>query len=406
MPRRQFDAKWISIVADSFSALALVIAAFFWLIGGPERHSVAVNSAWQAINSAHDPPGGNGGRIEALERLSREGISLRGVSVPNAYLEGIDLSGSDLAGSHFGGTRLAGARFHRAALQYAHFEHAHLQEARFNGAKARYASFANAFLNKADFTFSPGAQCPPGPPEPASAVPSASPQPAVAVASSRAPVPTVYANAGPDDYDRRWRAVPSFFSAAGEPLEVGIAQDGTNLYNASFFEASLHLAKFCGAYLNQARFDGADAIGATFNGAVARYTSFRGAVLEAVDFRNADLTHANFAGACLIATNFAGAKLGGASFDGARFGVDPNEHKTNFAGADVDAGFVPIKSVIDDLDVTKLHAGFPVVVYDESIIGGRHSLVARLLRPANQRPPSCPVSTGAVPTPAADFGEH
>ena len=394
-------AHVIAGFAHTATTATVVLAVVWWFYpGAHERHDLAVNTAWQAINSAGSAGGqaGSGGRIEALETLNREHVSLGGLAVPGAYLERIGLAEADLDASVFDGARLTGAVFHKAHLRYAVFNDARLQNAEFQGSKARYASFFRAFLNDADFTFSPDANCPAAPATP-SPTSSASPSPSPSLRSP--PTPATIANAGPDDYDSQWRAASNLSGANEYVFDVGVVHDGTNLYNASFDEASLHRAKFCGAYLYQAKFDGVDAIGANFNGAAARYASFRGAVLEAVDFRNADLADADFTDACLLAADFEGAKLGGATFEGARLGFDPNEHVTNLEGAQIDERFEPFAGEIRKLRTDQFRN--TIVAYD--VKGG--SLLARKFKPeGRERPPSCPPASDLVPIPVANYGEH
>jgi uncharacterized protein YjbI with pentapeptide repeats len=386
MPRLSFDPKWISIVADAFTAVAFIVAFVVWSIGGPERHDLAVNGAWQAINSADSAAAsagrrtGSGGRIEALQTLNREKVSLKGLVVTGAYLEGIELPAGDLVTSHFDAARLARAVFDKATLNYAHFERAHMQFAHLNGTKARYSTFSRAFLNDADFSFDRTVAC-----ESASAWSSASGS-------------ALKVNFGPDDYDATWRAVPRGFGGQS------FVQDGTNLYDAAFVEASLHRARFCGAYLYQAQFDGADAMGAKFNGTAARYASFRGAVLESADFRHADLAHADFTGACLVGANFDGANLGGAVFAGARLGLDPNL-KTTFFGTQADPDIASIGRVLDALTFEP-QAHRALVGYDVGPKADR--LVQKWLQlDTGELPPSCPESPAdTVPVPTDSFGEN
>ncbi len=380
----RFDSisKWIGIIASILSAAAVITAAAVWLTHGSERRAVSVNTSWQAINSANaaGEQGGSGGRIEALQQLIDDSVSLKGLVVAGAYLEGIDLSRGDLRTSNFRRARLGGAKFHEAIVHYGTFEWAHLQNAEFNGSKARYASFDHAFLNGADFTFSPGIACP--------------------AAYVAAPAVMPLSNLGPDDYDAARKPKFDEFAEGGDTGPV-MVRGGTNLYSVSFTEASLHGAKFCGAYLYQARFDGADAIGAKFNGVAARYASFRGTVLE-----------------CLLAVDFTRAKLDGATFEGARLGLDPNGKTTNFAGAQLgldangrvrnvngappDARVRPFTAAVDKL-ATPPPVPRELVAYD---VSANRLLEKRLrLQVPSQGPPSCPHSP-AVPGPRDELDER
>ncbi len=105
--------------------------------------------AWQVINSA-EGKGGSGGRIDALQDLVRDGVSLMGVNLEAAWLIGADLQNADLRY----------ANLYRAVLESAILKDADLTRARFSylsyadlsDANLTGASLGGAHLYRADLT--------------------------------------------------------------------------------------------------------------------------------------------------------------------------------------------------------------------------------------------------------------
>jgi hypothetical protein len=105
--------------------------------------------AWTVVNSAQGK-GGSGGRIDALQDLNRNGISLAGVRLDGAWLTGIDLHGAALSSASFRGAILRGANLENANLEHTDFGGADLTGANLKGAILRHASFGGARLGLAD----------------------------------------------------------------------------------------------------------------------------------------------------------------------------------------------------------------------------------------------------------------
>jgi pentapeptide repeat protein len=61
------------------------------------------------VNTAQGK-GGNGGRIDALQDLARNGVSLSGVRLEDAWLEGIQLEGASLPRASLRNAQILGAR--------------------------------------------------------------------------------------------------------------------------------------------------------------------------------------------------------------------------------------------------------------------------------------------------------
>jgi uncharacterized protein YjbI with pentapeptide repeats len=143
--------------------------------------------AWQVINSAYDQPG-SGGRIDALQDLASDGVSLETVDLSHAWLQELALPGAnlrraaldstDLWGGYLVGVdfsdatmihvrlaraNLCGATLERATLtgrpdlSHGEFRNAHLSEVNldrvrgvamdFSGADLAAAYLANSYLN-------------------------------------------------------------------------------------------------------------------------------------------------------------------------------------------------------------------------------------------------------------------
>jgi uncharacterized protein YjbI with pentapeptide repeats len=123
-------------------------------------------AAWQLINSAQGK-GGSGGRVDALQDLVNDSVSLEGVKLDSAWLDSIQLAGARLSRASLRGARLVkanlrGARLidanlegvilYGANLQGAHLDGANLQGAYLDGADLRRAQLAKADLRRAQLS--------------------------------------------------------------------------------------------------------------------------------------------------------------------------------------------------------------------------------------------------------------
>jgi pentapeptide repeat protein len=133
-------------VLEYLSSLGVLIAVVFYFAEAGDRMKQKHYQAWQVINSAQGK-GGNGGRIEALEELNMDKVSLIGVDLSSAFLRGVRLKKASLARANFGA---ADAR--EAQLQGANIPYANLRSANFRGAKLKGVSLQGSALDSADFT--------------------------------------------------------------------------------------------------------------------------------------------------------------------------------------------------------------------------------------------------------------
>jgi len=174
----EWFCEWIAYVLSNWSFLevleylssfGVLIAVIFYFGESGDRLKQKHYQAWQVINTAQGK-GGNGGRIEALQELNADGISLVGVDVSGAFLQSIrlqraglarsnfsaaDLRDSDLAFADLSAADLRSANLRHSILRSANMEHADLMDADLfsadlTGADLSGAALANADLRNAD----------------------------------------------------------------------------------------------------------------------------------------------------------------------------------------------------------------------------------------------------------------
>lgn len=105
--------------------------------------------AWQVINSAQGK-GGSGGRVDALQDLIQNGISLAGVRLDGAWLEGAVLASGQLRYASLREANLHGADLKEANLEGADLTDANLTSADLRGAHLKNAILGGAQLGTAD----------------------------------------------------------------------------------------------------------------------------------------------------------------------------------------------------------------------------------------------------------------
>src|SRR5437764_14331483 len=72
-------------VLEYLSSFGVLIAVIFYFAESGDRTKQKHYQAWQVINTAQGK-GGSGGRVEALQELNQDGISLVGVDLSGAFL--------------------------------------------------------------------------------------------------------------------------------------------------------------------------------------------------------------------------------------------------------------------------------------------------------------------------------
>ncbi len=138
---------WVLLeVLEYLSLFSVLVAVIFYFSESGNRTKQRHYQAWQVINSAQGK-GGNGGRIEAMQQLNHDGVSLVGIQADNAFLFGIFLKGGQLDRCDMDSSDLRNSVFDRATLTFCN-----LQSANFRGASLTNADLTDADLQDADFT--------------------------------------------------------------------------------------------------------------------------------------------------------------------------------------------------------------------------------------------------------------
>jgi hypothetical protein len=151
-------------VLDHLGTFSVLIAVIFYFADSGNRIKQKHYQAWQVINTAQGK-GGSGGRIEAMQELNADHVSLTGVDAGGAFLRGVqlehahlercdlhaaDLRGGDLRFAWLSDCNLRGANFRQAELSGADLRSAELEDADLNQANLESASLAGADLSRAD----------------------------------------------------------------------------------------------------------------------------------------------------------------------------------------------------------------------------------------------------------------
>ena len=107
---------------------SIIFAACLYILSAGERKKQAERQAWQLIHGARDLET-SGARIDALEELNEEGVSLRGLDADEADLMEINLPKANLEGANLKNTLFQGANLWKACLYKAKLQNAKLQGA-------------------------------------------------------------------------------------------------------------------------------------------------------------------------------------------------------------------------------------------------------------------------------------
>lgn len=158
-------AFWLQQAWATASLAALLFAAYqLWARRGEQRKAEAVAAvetrkatnyqAWQVVNSAQGK-GGSGGRIDALQDLNRNAVSLAGVRLDGAWLTGVvlpeaQLRHASLREANLSGADLNGANLENADLSDVNLTGANLKGAFLKGALVTGANLATVDLRGAD----------------------------------------------------------------------------------------------------------------------------------------------------------------------------------------------------------------------------------------------------------------
>jgi hypothetical protein len=131
-------------VLEYVSTFGVLVAVFFYFAESGDRVKQRHYQAWQVINTAQGK-GGSGGRIEALQELNADRVSLVGVDLSGAFLQGVRLRKANLVRSN-----LSRADVRNADLDLADFTDADLRSANFRDATLHGSLLSGAVLDDAD----------------------------------------------------------------------------------------------------------------------------------------------------------------------------------------------------------------------------------------------------------------
>jgi len=152
----EWVAYWLSgwafiEVLEYVERLGILVAIIFYFAESGNRTKQRHYQAWQVINTAQGK-GGSGGRVDALEELLRDKVSLIGVDVSDAYLFGVRLEKARLDRSNFHGADVRGGSFEKAKLEFADFASANVRNGNFAKADLENTVLKDADLMGANFT--------------------------------------------------------------------------------------------------------------------------------------------------------------------------------------------------------------------------------------------------------------
>jgi uncharacterized protein YjbI with pentapeptide repeats len=135
-------------VLDHLGTFSVLVAVIFYFADSGSRLKQKHYQAWQVINTAQGK-GGNGGRIDALQELNADHVSLVGVDAGGAFLSGIQLERAHLERSDLHATDLRNSNLRFAKLTYSNLQSANLRQAMLAGADLSNAEMQDADLNQA-----------------------------------------------------------------------------------------------------------------------------------------------------------------------------------------------------------------------------------------------------------------
>ena len=131
-------------VLEYLGSFSVLIAVIFYFKEAPDRVKQRHYQAWQVINTAQGK-GGSGGRIEALQELNADGVSLTGVDLSSAFLQGVQLRKARLSRAN-----LNAADARESVLEDSDLNFADLRSANFRGSHMRNVALQEADLSDAD----------------------------------------------------------------------------------------------------------------------------------------------------------------------------------------------------------------------------------------------------------------
>jgi BTB/POZ domain-containing protein KCTD9 len=136
-----------AIIGSTLTAVPLIIGVGRYVWDAPQREKQAHYQAWQIINSAKTLEGSSAGRIDALQDLVKDDVSLERIDIRNAQLGSIKLPNANLSEAKLNKANLNNANLSEAKLNNANLNNANLSEAKLNNAKLNNAKLVYADLS-------------------------------------------------------------------------------------------------------------------------------------------------------------------------------------------------------------------------------------------------------------------
>jgi uncharacterized protein YjbI with pentapeptide repeats len=134
-------------ICEAIGKLGLLFAVFGWLFECSDRAELKHAAAWSLINSGHGKPG-SAGRIEALESLAGDNVSLAGIDLSGGSFPNVDLRSGDLFGANLNATNLVGATF---GCRYWIYGCSRLKQVDFGKSDFSKVDFSGADLSNSTF---------------------------------------------------------------------------------------------------------------------------------------------------------------------------------------------------------------------------------------------------------------
>lgn len=148
---------WVFLeVLEYLSMFSVLVAVILYFSESGARIKQRHYQAWLVIDAAQGK-GGNGGRIEAMQELNHDGVSLVGIQADNAFLLGIRLKDSHLDRCDMDSSDLRNSVFDHATLTFCNLQSANFREASMVGtdltdADLQDSDFTGANLSRANLT--------------------------------------------------------------------------------------------------------------------------------------------------------------------------------------------------------------------------------------------------------------
>ncbi|GAB4234565.1 MAG: hypothetical protein Kow00121_62310 [Elainellaceae cyanobacterium] len=141
----------LKVLFENAESIAIVAAVIFFFKEAPTRKAQRHYEAWQVIDhaaAAHVPT--SYARIQALQDLNQDGVSLVDLNLPGAHLQGIHLPDAVLVSADLREANLVRAELRGADFSRANLSGAILIDADLRGADLRGANLQGAILGIAD----------------------------------------------------------------------------------------------------------------------------------------------------------------------------------------------------------------------------------------------------------------